>query len=78
MYPVYMRGSVCLRMGDGHQAALEFQKIIDHRLMVSNSTPGALARLGRAYRMAGDIEKSREAYGAFLVHGWRRTLRILS
>jgi len=69
MYPVYVRGLAYLQMRDGQKVAAEFRKILDHRLMVSNSTLGALAhlQLGRAYRLAGDVEKSREAYGAFLV-----------
>src|SRR5262249_11198272 len=68
MYPVYVRGLAFLQMGDGEQAAREFQKIIDHRALVSNSTPGALVhlQLGRAYRLMGDPEKARQAYGAFL------------
>jgi serine/threonine protein kinase/tetratricopeptide (TPR) repeat protein len=55
MYPVYVRGLAHLQIGDGQQAVGEFQKILDHRLMVSNSTLGALAhlQLGRAYKQTG-------------------------
>jgi eukaryotic-like serine/threonine-protein kinase len=51
------------------QAATEFQKMIDHRGIVSNFPLGALAhlQLGRAYKLAGDVGKARESYAAFLV-----------
>ena len=68
LYPVYLRGQSYLRAGDGGQAAIEFQKIIDHRGIVENSPLGVLAhlQLGRAYKLAGNVEKAREAYAAFL------------
>ncbi|MGA9902994.1 MAG: protein kinase [Terriglobales bacterium] len=69
LYPVYVRGEAYLRTGDGAQAATAFQKLLDHRGIVANFPLGALARLqlGRAYRLAGDPGKAREAYAAFLV-----------
>ena len=69
LYPVYVRGEAYLRAGDGAQAATEFQKMIDHRGIVSNFPLGALAhlQLGRAYKLAGDVGKARESYAAFLV-----------
>ena len=53
---------------DGHRAATEFQKFIDHRGVVMNFPWGALARLGlaRAYALEGDTAKARAAYQAFL------------
>jgi eukaryotic-like serine/threonine-protein kinase len=68
LYPVYVRGEAYLRAGDGAQAATEFQKMIDHRGIVSNFPLGALAhlQLGRAYKLAGDVGKARESYAAFL------------
>jgi tetratricopeptide (TPR) repeat protein len=68
LYPVYVRGEAYLRAGDGVQAATEFQKIIDHRGIVANFPLGALAHLqsGRAYKLAGNVRKAREAYVAFL------------
>lgn len=68
MYPSYVRGLAYLRVGDGPQAAREFQKIMDHRDMVANSPLGALARLqlGRAYRLSRNA-KAGEAYSAFLL-----------
>ncbi len=61
MYPVYVRGQAYLKIGAGQQAALEFQKIVDHKGIVLNFPLGALAhlQLGRAYQLAGD--KARHA-----------------
>ena len=69
LYPVYVRGEAYLRAGDGVQAVIEFQKMIDHRGIVANLPLGVLAhlQLGRAYKLAGDVGKAREAYAAFLV-----------
>jgi eukaryotic-like serine/threonine-protein kinase len=69
LYPVYVRGEAYLRAGDGVQAATEFQKMIDHRGILSNFPLGALAnlQLGRAYKLAGDVGKARESYAAFFV-----------
>ena len=68
LYPVYVRGKAYLKVGDGQQAAAEFQKIIDHRSIVTNDILGALAhlQLGRAYAMAGDTAKAKAAYQDFL------------
>jgi eukaryotic-like serine/threonine-protein kinase len=68
LYPVYVRGEGYLRAGDGVQAAAEFQKVTDHRCIVANFPLGVLAHLqcGRAYKMAGDTGKARDAYAAFL------------
>ena len=68
LYPVYVRGKAYLKVRDGQQAAAEFQKIIDHRFIVTNDIVGALAhlQLGRAYAMAGDTAKAKAAYQDFL------------
>jgi DNA-binding winged helix-turn-helix (wHTH) protein/tetratricopeptide (TPR) repeat protein len=68
MYPVYVRGEAYLAAHRGHEAAAEFQKILDHRGIVLNEPIGALAhlQLGRAYAMQGDTAKSRAAYQDFL------------
>jgi eukaryotic-like serine/threonine-protein kinase len=44
----------------GNEGALEFQKILDHRVIVVNDPTGALAHLqiGRAYAMRGDSPQS--------------------
>jgi hypothetical protein len=51
-----------------HEAAAEFQKIVDHRGVVVNAPIGALAHLGlaRAYELQGDAVKARAAYQDFL------------
>jgi tetratricopeptide (TPR) repeat protein len=68
--PVYMRGEAWLMLRDGHRAAAEFQKFIDHRGVVMNFPWGALARLGlaRGYALQGDSARARAraAYQDFL------------
>jgi eukaryotic-like serine/threonine-protein kinase len=68
LYPVYVRGEAYLAAHQGSEAAAEFQKILDHRGIVSNSPIGALARLqiGRAHAAQGDIPKAKAAYQDFL------------
>jgi serine/threonine protein kinase/tetratricopeptide (TPR) repeat protein len=68
MYPVYLRGQAYLLARQGKEAAVEFQKIIDHRGIVLNFLLGALAHLGlgRAYALQGDTAKARAAYQDFL------------
>jgi predicted Zn-dependent protease len=65
---VYVRGEAYLKEGDGPHAAAEFQKIIDHRSVVTNDLLGALAhlQLGRAYVMQSDAGKAKAAYQDFL------------
>jgi hypothetical protein len=67
MYPVYLRGQAYLLARQGKEAAVEFQKIIDHRGIVLNFPLAALAHLGlgRAYAMASDTAKARTAYQDF-------------
>jgi tetratricopeptide (TPR) repeat protein len=67
MYPMYVRGEAYLKAGQGRQAAVEFQKILDHRGIVLNFPLGALShlQLARAYRLAGDTAKARSAYQDF-------------
>ena len=68
LYPAYVRGEAYLAARRGREAAVEFQKILDHRGLVLNEPIGALAhlQLGRAYAMQGDIAKARDAYQDFL------------
>lgn len=55
--PVYVRGEAYLMLRDGHAAAAEFQKFIDHYGLVVNFPWGALARLGLARAYALDAAK---------------------
>jgi DNA-binding winged helix-turn-helix (wHTH) protein len=68
MFPVFVRGEAYLAAHQGSKAAVEFQKILDHRGLVLNQPIGALAHLGlgRAYVLQGDTVKARAAYEDFL------------
>jgi serine/threonine protein kinase/tetratricopeptide (TPR) repeat protein len=68
LYPAYLRGQAYLIAHQGKEAAAEFQKLLDHRGIVGNFPPGALAHLqiGRAYAMAGDTARAKAAYQGFL------------
>jgi serine/threonine protein kinase/tetratricopeptide (TPR) repeat protein len=68
LYPAYARGLAYLAAHRGREAALEFQKILDHPGVVLNEPIGALAhlQLGRAYSMSGDTVKAKVAYQDFL------------
>jgi eukaryotic-like serine/threonine-protein kinase len=67
LYAVYLRGLAYLVQHEGGAAALEFQKILDHRGLVGPSLQGALAHLGlaRAYLIAGDTLRAKAAYQDF-------------
>jgi len=68
LYPVYVRGEAYLASHEGGEAAVEFQKILDHRGIVEALPIGTLAHLqiGRAYAMQGDTAKAKAAYQDFL------------
>ncbi len=68
LHPAYLRGEAYLRLRRGGEAAVEYQKFVDHWGAVRNSPLGALARLGlaRAYAMQGDSVKAHTAYQEFL------------
>lgn len=68
LYPVYMRGEAYLSAGKGSEAAAEFQKLLNHRGVVTSDPVGAVAQLqlARAYAMQGDSAEARTAYQAFL------------
>ena len=68
LYPAYIRGQAQFMAHNGAAAAAEFQKLLDHRGIVSNFVTGALARLGlaRAYAMSGDTAKAKASYQDFL------------
>jgi serine/threonine protein kinase/tetratricopeptide (TPR) repeat protein len=67
LFPAYVRGQAYLAAHRGKEAAIEFQKLLDHRSIVVNSPLGVLAHLGvaRAYTMQGDTAKARTAYQDF-------------
>ena len=67
LYPVYLRGEADLAAHQGSAAVAEFQKILDHPGVVTNSPIGALAHLGRPrYALSGDTAKAQAAYQDFL------------
>jgi eukaryotic-like serine/threonine-protein kinase len=68
LYPAYLRGEAYLTAHQGSEAAVEFQKILDHRGIVLNEPIAALAHLeiGRAYAIQGDTAKAKAAYQDFL------------
>ena len=67
-YAVYIRAQAYLATRQRHEAAAEFQKILDHRGIVLNDPIGALAhlQLGRAYAEEGNAAKAKAAYEDFL------------
>ncbi len=68
LYPVYIRGQAYLMLRQAKEAAIEFQKLLDHRGITVNCPFGALAHVGlaRAYALAGDSDKSAAEYQQFL------------
>jgi len=68
LYPVFVRGEAFLAAHHGSEAAVEFQKFLDHRGILGNSPILALAHLGlaRAYVLQGDTVKAHAAYQDFL------------
>ena len=67
LYPIYVRGEAHLAARQGAEAAIEFQKILDHRGVVGSDPIAALAhlQLGRAFALAGDNPKAKTAYEDF-------------
>jgi tetratricopeptide (TPR) repeat protein len=68
LYPIYVRGEAYLAAHRGREAVAEFQKILDHRGIVSSDPIGAMAQLqlGRAYALLGDKTKAKSVYQDFL------------
>ena len=67
LYPAYVRGEAYLAARQGREAAVEFQKILEHRGIVVSNPIGALAhlQLGRAYAVSGDKTNAKTAYQNF-------------
>lgn len=74
LYPAYLRGAAYLALHRGPDAAVEYQKIVDHPGFMLACPLGALARLGlaRSYALSGDQTKARAAYEDFFAV-WRDT-----
>lgn len=72
LYPIYVRGQVYLALNKPAEAALEFQKILDHPGIVTYDPIGALAyvQMARAHTQAGDKAGAKTAYQTFLTL-WR-------
>jgi DNA-binding winged helix-turn-helix (wHTH) protein/tetratricopeptide (TPR) repeat protein len=68
LHTAFVRGEAYLAARRGHEAAIEFQKILDHSGTVLNSAIGALAHVGlaRAYVIQGETTKAKAAYDDFL------------
>ena len=66
--PMYYRGLAYLQAGLGKEAAIQFQKLIDNRGIVSVSMYWPLAHLGlaRAYVITEDKERALSSYRDFL------------
>jgi hypothetical protein len=61
-----VRGQAYLKLWKGKEAAVEFQKILDHRTIVVNFVTGALAHLGlaRAYALEAQPAQGADAEAA--------------
>ena len=68
MVPVYVRGMVFLKAGQGEEAAAQFKKMLGHRGLGQNAPVMALAQLqlARAYALQSDTSNAKGAYQAFL------------
>jgi serine/threonine protein kinase/tetratricopeptide (TPR) repeat protein len=68
--PAYDRGVAYLQMREGSKAAVEFQKIADHRGLDPFDLSIATLGLARAYALQGDMAKARAKYQDFLAQ-WK-------
>jgi eukaryotic-like serine/threonine-protein kinase len=68
LYPAYVRGEAYLAARNVSEAAIEFQKILDHPGLLFSDPVSARARLqlGRALALSGDRAKAKAAYQDFL------------
>ncbi|HUI83421.1 MAG TPA: protein kinase [Candidatus Binatia bacterium] len=66
--PAYVRGLAYLQLGQGREAAAEFQKLVDNPGVVLNAISGSLSylQLARAEMMSGDRDAARTHYQDFL------------
>jgi DNA-binding winged helix-turn-helix (wHTH) protein/tetratricopeptide (TPR) repeat protein len=65
--PIWVRGEAYLAQHKGAEAAVEFQKILDHNGLLAGDPMGALAhlQLGRAFTLAGNTAKAKSSYQDF-------------
>jgi hypothetical protein len=68
LYPTFLRGQAYLLAHDG--AAIEFQKLLDHRSIVLNFPTGVLAHLG----LARELEQIQFLLGHVLIQTAERYL----
>jgi Tfp pilus assembly protein PilF len=68
LHSAYVRGEALTALHRNGEAAVEFQKILDHRGIVGLDPIGALVhlQLGRLFALSGDRAKSKAAYETFL------------
>jgi hypothetical protein len=68
LHSAYVRGEALMAEHRYAEAAVEFQKILDHRGIVGADPIGVLAhlQLGRVFVLSGDKAKAKVAYEAFL------------
>jgi tetratricopeptide (TPR) repeat protein len=68
LYPGYVRGLACSRLGRPSEAATEFRTVLDHPGLVLNDPIGPMARLqlARALAACGDRAKSAAVYTELL------------
>jgi eukaryotic-like serine/threonine-protein kinase len=61
LYPVYVRGLAYSRLGRHREAAVEFQKILDHPGITLNDPIGPMTRLQLARALAASEDRARSA-----------------
>jgi tetratricopeptide (TPR) repeat protein len=68
LYSAYLRGLAYLQLGQGREAAAEFQKMVDHPGILQDfiTAPLCHLQLGRAQAMMGDKAAARKSYQDFL------------
>ena len=71
-WPQYLGGQASLKLGQGKEAAAEFQRILEHRGQGPLSVLYSLAHLGaaQAAALAGDTAKGRKGYEDFFA-AWK-------
>ncbi len=71
-YPTYVRGLAYQQLHKNREAAVEFQRMLDHPglLLTDPIAPAARLQLARALRDAGDLAAARSAYADLLAE-WK-------